>query len=437
MHSSGYHEQYYYRAKSTDYLVIHMMPTLITSYILLPQKRMNDEIEQLLIDIRRIGPTYAPPMPKVLFGELFDDEQVEQYYEALVGTLKCAKKRGMIHFKGQMLLKGIHDKVTITIREDGVEIDDNDADDAAAITATPRSFRTLGTPRSWGPTPSPSTSRAATPRSFTTPRLCTPKSFALPTPSSETSSAPPRTFSYQKKKKPLKSPIRETPKNQIAGTFSDTEGPMDNEHENENASLSIATDSELDLRACPRRVVIPGAFRATDTVERIGLPPRKAPSPRWRSNIVPQTRRRPLLVKRWSEQKLRVVENNQSTQLPPSPPTLTLPPKKLASAQRAKSERFLPPHGMRSQRNHLSSEVATQVQDEVLQLLVDIRRVGSNPGEPTVKFGELFDDELVQNTYEALVGTLRSAKRQGLIDFKGQMLLKGMHDHVEISVVEQ
>ena len=63
--------------------------------------------------------------------------------------------------------------------------------------------------------------------------------------------------------------------------------------------------------------------------------------------------------------------------------------------------------------------------------------MGSNPGEPSVKFGELFDDEIVQNTYEALVGTLRSAKRQGLIKFQGQMLLKGMHDNVEISVVEQ
>ena len=398
---------------------------------------MKDEIEQLLIDIRRIGPTYAPPTPKVLFGELFDDEQVEQYYEALVGTLKCAKKRGMIHFKGQMLLKGIHDKITITIKEDGVEIDDNDADDAAAISGTPRSFRISGTPRSWTPTPSPSASWAATPRSFATPRSCTPKSFALPTPPSATSLAPPRTFSYQKKKKTLKSPIRETPKSQIVGTFSDTEGPLDNENEHANGSLSIATDSELDIRACPRRIVIPLAFRTTDTVERLGLPPRKARSPRWRSNIIPQMRRRPLLVKRWSEQELLNLESDKSVQSPPPPPILKLPPKMMTPAQRAKSEPFLPPHGMRSPRNHVSSEVATQVQDEVLQLLVDIRRVGANPGEPTVKFGELFDDELVQNTYEALVGTLRSAKRQGLIEFKGQMLLKGMHDNVEISVVEQ
>lgn len=77
------------------------------------------------------------------------------------------------------------------------------------------------------------------------------------------------------------------------------------------------------------------------------------------------------------------------------------------------------------------------VDDEVIRLQLDIRRIGSNPGEPSVTFGELFDDDEVQNTYEALVGTLRSAKRQGKIDFKGQMLLKGMHDSVVISVVEE
>ena len=55
--------------------------------------------------------------PEVLFGELFDDDQVSNYYEALVGTLKAAKKRGLIDFKGQMLLKGAHDSVKITIIE--------------------------------------------------------------------------------------------------------------------------------------------------------------------------------------------------------------------------------------------------------------------------------------------------------------------------------
>ena len=38
-----------------------------------------------------------------------------QYYEALVGTLKAAKRKGLIKFKGQMLFKGMHDGVRIDI----------------------------------------------------------------------------------------------------------------------------------------------------------------------------------------------------------------------------------------------------------------------------------------------------------------------------------
>jgi len=74
--------------------------------------RLDEEVDQLLIDIRRIG---TAGKPHVLFGELFDDDEVQNYYEALVGTLKSAKKRGLIAFKGQMLLKGPSDKVEITI----------------------------------------------------------------------------------------------------------------------------------------------------------------------------------------------------------------------------------------------------------------------------------------------------------------------------------
>ena len=67
-----------------------------------------------MVDIRRIG---EEGEPHVLFGDLFDDDEVANYYEALVGTLKAAKKRGLIEFKGQMLLKGVNDKTKITIVE--------------------------------------------------------------------------------------------------------------------------------------------------------------------------------------------------------------------------------------------------------------------------------------------------------------------------------
>lgn len=47
------------------------------------------------------------------------DPAVEQYYEALVGTLKAAKKKGLIHFDGQILFKGMHDNVQISILRRG------------------------------------------------------------------------------------------------------------------------------------------------------------------------------------------------------------------------------------------------------------------------------------------------------------------------------
>lgn len=78
------------------------------------QSRLDEEVAQLLIDIRRIGDAGEP---HVLFGQLFDDDEVANYYEALVGTLKAAKKRGLVEFKGQMLLKGVNDKVKISIVE--------------------------------------------------------------------------------------------------------------------------------------------------------------------------------------------------------------------------------------------------------------------------------------------------------------------------------
>jgi hypothetical protein len=85
-------------------------------FSLFPQDRIDEEVAQLLVDIRRIGD--EPGSPHVKFGELFDDDVVQNYYEALVGTLKSAKKRGMIEFKGQMLLKGVSDNVVISIKVD-------------------------------------------------------------------------------------------------------------------------------------------------------------------------------------------------------------------------------------------------------------------------------------------------------------------------------
>mmetsp|Transcript_28035 Transcript_28035/g.78619 ORF Transcript_28035/g.78619 Transcript_28035/m.78619 type:complete len:1735 (+) Transcript_28035:155-5359(+) len=71
----------------------------------------EDDLHQLLRDIQRVSDGDT----RVTFGELFDDPQVEQHYEALVGTLLQAKRRNLVAFTGQMLLKGPHDNVVISI----------------------------------------------------------------------------------------------------------------------------------------------------------------------------------------------------------------------------------------------------------------------------------------------------------------------------------
>ena len=77
--------------------------------------RVDEEIRELCRDITRLGRCGDDGVHWVEFATLFDDEKVTQYYEALVGTLKAAKRSGVIDFKGQMLLKGAHDNVVIKL----------------------------------------------------------------------------------------------------------------------------------------------------------------------------------------------------------------------------------------------------------------------------------------------------------------------------------
>ena len=67
-----------------------------------------------------------------------------------------------------------------------------------------------------------------------------------------------------------------------------------------------------------------------------------------------------------------------------------------------------------------------------------------------VKYGVLFKDDTCQQVFEvclasilwfhsdgsqALVGTLRAAKKRGIVKFEGQMLLSPAHDNVDITLV--
>ncbi|KAL2081836.1 hypothetical protein ACEWY4_021654 [Coilia grayii] len=74
------------------------------------------------------------------------------------------------------------------------------------------------------------------------------------------------------------------------------------------------------------------------------------------------------------------------------------------------------------------------VEHEVSLLVEEIRRLGTEnaDGKISVKFGVLFNDDKCANLFEALVGTMRAAKRKKIITFQGELLLQGVHDDVDV-----
>lgn len=57
-------------------------------------------------------------------------------------------------------------------------------------------------------------------------------------------------------------------------------------------------------------------------------------------------------------------------------------------------------------------------------------------GQVSVKFGVLFADEKCANLFEALVGTLKAAKRRKIVTYPGELLLQGVHDNVDIMLLQ-
>jgi len=72
---------------------------------------------------------------------------------------------------------------------------------------------------------------------------------------------------------------------------------------------------------------------------------------------------------------------------------------------------------------------------ELLKAKIQLLGVDNGDGTWTVKFGVLFNDTECANLFEALVGTLRAAKKRGLVSFQGQMLLSPTHDHVDVKLL--
>lgn len=76
---------------------------------------------------------------------------------------------------------------------------------------------------------------------------------------------------------------------------------------------------------------------------------------------------------------------------------------------------------------------------DVANLQLELLRIGSHRKREGVvamaTFAELHDDPRCEQIFEALVGTLRAAKKRQLIDYKGELLLKGISDTVEIELL--
>ncbi|XP_021903650.1 costars family protein [Carica papaya] len=75
---------------------------------------VEEEVHRLKEEIQRLGKIQPDGSYKVTFGVLFNN--CENIFEALLGTLRAAKKRKVITYDGELLLQGVHDNVEITLK---------------------------------------------------------------------------------------------------------------------------------------------------------------------------------------------------------------------------------------------------------------------------------------------------------------------------------
>lgn len=79
---------------------------------------VEHEIELLKEEIKRLGQQNAEGHYVVTFGVLFNDDKCANLFEALVGTLKAAKRKKILHYDGELLLQGVHDNVNVVLLQE-------------------------------------------------------------------------------------------------------------------------------------------------------------------------------------------------------------------------------------------------------------------------------------------------------------------------------
>lgn len=76
---------------------------------------VDREVQLIVENMQRVGKQQPDGSYVTTFGEFFNDPVVEQTFESLVGSLKAAKRRGVLKFQGQMLLMPTHKDVVLTL----------------------------------------------------------------------------------------------------------------------------------------------------------------------------------------------------------------------------------------------------------------------------------------------------------------------------------
>mmetsp|Transcript_36272 Transcript_36272/g.88603 ORF Transcript_36272/g.88603 Transcript_36272/m.88603 type:complete len:87 (-) Transcript_36272:60-320(-) len=79
------------------------------------------------------------------------------------------------------------------------------------------------------------------------------------------------------------------------------------------------------------------------------------------------------------------------------------------------------------------------VEKEIKDVIGFLKTLGKQNGDGNyvLTFGDYFKSDDVQNTLENPFATLKAAKKRGVIDFEGEMLWQGQHDHVELKLLKE
>ncbi|KAM9315849.1 costars family protein ABRACL [Gastrophryne carolinensis] len=79
---------------------------------------VDHEVSLLVEQIHRLGTRDQDGKVKVKFGVLFHDDQCANLFEAMVGTLKAAKRRKILLYDPELLLQGVHDNTDIVLLQE-------------------------------------------------------------------------------------------------------------------------------------------------------------------------------------------------------------------------------------------------------------------------------------------------------------------------------